>query len=235
MKASNEIKKINNEITLYQCNNCHLWKEASHYRCDKYSKARDGLSTRCKECLYKIDHIHKKYKSYRVAPLKNGKVYCTKCEQYKDPSEFFSKQNVEYRHNRNHVCKECQKKYTNNRFSSFSQAQLLDYFINIRLSCAKSRSAKHGREFNIDYDYIKYLWNKQDGKCAISGLPMTLITGKGKCIYNISLDRIDSSKGYIHGNVQLVCDIVNKMKLNLTENEFIDICSTIIKNYYGSI
>ena len=45
-----------------------------------------------------------------------------------------------------------------------------------------------------------------------------------------SLDRIDSTKGYIEGNVQWVDKIVNAMKWNIPEKYFIEICKTIAKN-----
>ena len=44
-----------------------------------------------------------------------------------------------------------------------------------------------------------------------------------------SLDRIDSSKGYIKGNVQWVHKEFNKMKLDLLDKEFIDICKLVHK------
>ena len=37
--------------------------------------------------------------------------------------------------------------------------------------------------------------------------------------WKVSIDRIDSSKGYIKGNVQLVCVLYNLMKNKLPEEE----------------
>jgi len=42
-----------------------------------------------------------------------------------------------------------------------------------------------------------------------------------------SLDRIDSTKGYTIDNVQWVHTIVNRMKWNTDENEFIKWCDDI--------
>lgn len=42
-----------------------------------------------------------------------------------------------------------------------------------------------------------------------------------------SLDRIDSSKGYIEGNVQWVHKRINKMKLDDSDTEFIEWCRLI--------
>lgn len=58
----------------------------------------------------------------------------------------------------------------------------------------------------IDYDFLIDLYYKQGGKCALTKLPMT---HKRRDLYSISIDRIDSSLGYIPGNVQLVCKFIN--------------------------
>lgn len=42
-----------------------------------------------------------------------------------------------------------------------------------------------------------------------------------------SLDRIDSSLGYIQGNLQLVTIKVNKMKSNFSDAEFMEICRNV--------
>lgn len=76
---------------------------------------------------------------------------------------------------------------------------------------------------------LEYVWNlflAQDRKCALSGV--SLYFGEtGQCPYTASLDRIDSSKGYIVGNVQWVHKHVNLMKNRLEETEFFDFCRKI--------
>ena len=56
---------------------------------------------------------------------------------------------------------------------------------------------------------------------------MTFIFNNKHGKYNISIDRIDSTKGYTKDNTQLVCDIVNRMKLDLPMNEFVTLCKII--------
>ena len=48
-----------------------------------------------------------------------------------------------------------------------------------------------------------------------------------------SLDRIDSNKGYTIDNVQWVHKDINKMKMDLEEDVFIDNCKLIIENKFG--
>ena len=91
-------------------------------------------------------------------------------------------------------------------------------------------------EFSIDMEYAWKLFQKQKSKCALSGVDIVLDRNwyrkiKSRSVNNTaSLDRVDSSKGYIKGNVQWVHKAVNKMKSNLLESDFINWCSKI-SNY----
>ena len=66
------------------------------------------------------------------------------------------------------------------------------------------------------------VYEKQQGLCAISKVPLTCIKiPNHKRIHtNLSIDRIDSNLDYTMSNIQLVCAIVNVMKSNLTMDEF---------------
>ena len=72
------------------------------------------------------------------------------------------------------------------------------------------------------------LYEKQEGKCALSGRTMTYQTGEGRVPTNISIDRIDPKIGYELGNIQLVCIQANKMKAELSGNELRDWCLDIV-------
>ena len=47
--------------------------------------------------------------------------------------------------------------------------------------------------------------------------------------YVVSVDRVDSNKGYLKDNVVLCCDSVNTMKMKLDTKEFLNICKEIVK------
>ena len=85
-------------------------------------------------------------------------------------------------------------------------------------------------EISIDYAYLIYL--EQDGKCALTGLDICFRPVCGdKKEQTASLDRIDSSKGYIEGNVQWLHKKVNNMKWTLTNTEFIDFCKKVANKF----
>lgn len=76
---------------------------------------------------------------------------------------------------------------------------------------------------------IKEAWElfaKQNGKCALSGLPIKLPL-RWNDTGNASLDRIDSSKGYEISNVQWVHKDVNRMKNVYDQDYFFMLCKLI--------
>jgi len=79
---------------------------------------------------------------------------------------------------------------------------------------------------------IKDAWNvflKQKRICALSGILLSFSENKKeKSKATASLDRINSSKGYIPTNIQWVHKDVNKMKMDLSEEYFLDLCERII-------
>ncbi len=76
-------------------------------------------------------------------------------------------------------------------------------------------------EFSIDEEHIKELCNKQNNKCALSGIEFN---------NDSSIDRIDSSKGYTKDNVQLLLTDINRMKRNFSDEKFITLCKLVAEN-----
>lgn len=99
-------------------------------------------------------------------------------------------------------------------------------FISAILNHAAQRKQHLG--FDIDLGYLLRVYDQQAGCCAISGVPMTHVAGSGRVSTNISIDRIDSSVGYVRGNVQFVCDIVNRMKQDMSQSELYSWCKKIL-------
>ncbi len=85
---------------------------------------------------------------------------------------------------------------------------------------SKSRDSSRRRrftEYEITVDQLADLWELQDGRCAISGVVLTHHNdGTGIKDFNASIDRIDSTLGYVPGNVQLVAYRANVLKQSLS-------------------
>ena len=96
-----------------------------------------------------------------------------------------------------------------------------------------------GIAFNISWDDLWALFQSQDGKCALSGVPIEF--GRRLRRRNIrypdtttaSLDRIDSKKPYEKGNVQWVHKDVNIMKQDYGQEYFIKFCTLIAEKQSG--
>ena len=90
----------------------------------------------------------------------------------------------------------------------------------------RNKAKSRGLKWEVDIEYIKKLLKMQKGKCFYTKKELSY---EPHSEYLISLDRIDSSKGYTKGNVRLVCWDANNMKSNYKHSKFIRICNVISK------
>lgn len=91
---------------------------------------------------------------------------------------------------------------------------------------AKHRAAARGLEFNIDRaDVIIPEY------CPLLGIKITRIRGAGYVDSNPSLDRIDSSRGYVKGNVQVLSNLANRMKSNASIDQLLVFAANVQRIY----
>jgi hypothetical protein len=79
-------------------------------------------------------------------------------------------------------------------------------------------------EFNITPEYLWSVWRKQNGICALTGKKIYFNTITDR---SASVDRIDSSVGYVEGNIQWVDKDVNIMKNIYPQDMFIETCVNV--------
>jgi hypothetical protein len=87
-------------------------------------------------------------------------------------------------------------------------------------------------EWTIDIDYLDNLIESQNFKCVFTGEKLTIGHGERNGLTvngSASLDRIDSLKGYLPGNIQFVIKEINKAKQAVTDEQFIELCRKVVK------
>jgi hypothetical protein len=145
----------------------------------------------------------------------DGTKSCGRCGTLKSLSEFHKhKTNGDGRHS---WCKLCTKEA--NRISQAKTYASIEKRASELVRTATNRVKKQtGARSLIEIvaSDIVELWNRQNHKCYYTGLEMTLAPAASN---SISLDRIDSLRGYVKDNVVLCCYQVNVMKQDLTIDE----------------
>lgn len=93
----------------------------------------------------------------------------------------------------------------------------LDGWLKHAVSRLKSHAKSRGMEYSINYEYAKKQWDDQGGVCYYSGIPLEFGTGSLK---SASFERLDSTKGYISGNVVFASLALNHAKHSSTQDDF---------------
>ena len=78
-------------------------------------------------------------------------------------------------------------------------------------------------EFLVSLEYLSNLYESQNHICAITGRHIDSID-------EASLDRIDSSKGYIEGNIQWTTYQANVSKHTMTMEELYQFCKDVLNH-----
>lgn len=183
--------------------------------------------------MEKLEH---KFKMIDLVCEQCGVIYLKRLSEYKrnvalGRKSFCSRSCVGVSNTNNLSDEDRLRGRTNVRVNSgFKKHDPFNYFIRI--------TRKRFQEFDITVDDLKEQWNKQKGICPYSGIELDLRKKSSDnidAIFGASLDRIDSKKGYVKGNVQFVSRCLNYMKNTLTHEETIALCKQIAFHYRNDI
>lgn len=219
------------ELVLYKCDCCNneyphrieYWRKLSHL------VNGNCWHTTCRKC--ENSRVIKE----NVKEANGVKLYkCFKCGQWLTSDNFQlkdrSSNGYEYRDYLDKRCKKCKQKEMKKVRASYNIDNARHYLFMHRIHGCKSRAKAKNLDFDLTLEYLEELWNKQNGFCAISGIPMTLNVDKGRNPYNVSVDQINPSGGYTKDNIQLVCMCVNQLKSDFDMSVILNICKNILNH-----
>jgi hypothetical protein len=163
---------------------------------------------------------------------------CTQCKKEKE-LEFFRKE-AKGKFGVSSKCKDCllekDREYRENNKEKIKQNHKKwderhprgRYWNNVRfvstwhgkIAYWKKNAGVRKITWDLSPEYIKSL----PLVCAYTGIKLTLDINKKN---TVSLDRIDSDKGYIAGNVVFCATRINLMKMKMNKQEFIEWCKLV--------
>jgi hypothetical protein len=92
------------------------------------------------------------------------------------------------------------------------------------LRWAQLRCEARGRpQPQITLASLSKMWDRQRGRCALTGTPMEM-SGS----FSATIDRINPTRGYCRDNVVLVTLRANQAKGNMTMREFRRLCRQVL-------
>ncbi len=101
------------------------------------------------------------------------------------------------------------------------------------VKAARARAEKRNHPFELSIEWAMEQFDLQNGKCCLTGIPLTLDFTSGSRKYhpyNPSLDRKDSNLGYTRENTRLVCVAVNIALNEFGEEVLRNVCEGFLSN-----
>ena len=194
-----------------RCSKCRTTKQSSEFYQSKNTYS--GLQSWCKQC--------QKERNRKIKYVYYGCDYCGK--NFRRMT--YSPRAEAARSRRCHDCYIKQQLAANNGHAWNYTGST--HFAGRLLAAWKSSAKRRKHEWQLTKEQLDEKFNAQKGICALSGLEMQPDRSSP---YRPSIDRIDSSKGYIEDNFQFVCSRINIMKNAISEPEFIRLCKLIAAN-----
>ena len=183
------------------------------------------LKLRPKKRKARIIHRHPNTRDPKKREMFGDNRSCSKCKLTKDIFNFHWKSSYYKGKIKDRIqaeCAECREEQRHAKYSATPEMFLKRAYQMIKQESARK---KYRKKVTITFEEFMEAWAAQKKKygliCPISDQEMTHKQGLGNLESNISIDRIDSSKDYIKGNIQFICRRVNTMKHNETLDSLI--------------
>ena len=106
------------------------------------------------------------------------------------------------------------------------------------LKAIRQRIKDKPKDFDLTVEYLKEIWDEQNGKCPFTGFDLELRTYSSRRdfrdkllhIKSASLDRIDNAKGYVQGNVRWVSVMFNFARNTFSDEDVIEFAQAVVEN-----
>lgn len=137
---------------------------------------------------------------------------------------------------RTKMCKSCASKLTSIRYPMPIHRTGYGNLSGTHVMAIKHGALRRGLDFKVNAKYLWELFIKQKSLCAITGIPITLSldikdNNVNWDVITASLDRIDSSLGYVPNNVWWVHKKINKLKNNFSLQELLYWSKLIVEKH----
>ena len=155
----------------------------------------------------------------------NNQKKCTRCNQIYD-IDFFPKRSLTLTRG---YCKNCDK--VRRRKMTDRVCEDLQWYCRRIVVQLKNRAKRQNIPFLLTANDLYQVYLDQQGSCYYTGtkLDFTLKGLPGSPHRNFpSVDKLTPSKGYVQGNICWCLYTINRMKNDLSENEFISVCKTVL-------
>lgn len=186
----------------------------------------------------KVCNIEKSLDEFYLVKRRNGEhnrdCTCSDCRKLKNRERSRQPEYIEARKLR-HQANSKNEEYVNGRkeYLSGYYNSLNGRAKSLYKSVLKRSNTDRFGETDITEDFI--IDRLMDGKCEVTGIDFQYENkfGTFKNPFSPSIDRIDSTKGYLKDNVRFVIWQVNLMKGELTDQQFIDIFKKLYESLLG--
>jgi hypothetical protein len=118
------------------------------------------------------------------------------------------------------ICKICLSRKNDDNLEKIFKRKIQ----NCKSICKNKEGNKN--DFDLDVEYLQQLYQEQKGLCYISKIQMSL---KVHSDFNISIERIDETDGYVKGNIKFICIEFQNGQQQWTPTKFHDFCKKIDK------
>lgn len=207
----------------------------------KNKGCKDGHTNFCKACTREKRRIRLGTSIEKIQT--EGFSLCPVCGRKLPVTEFA--EDAKSKTGRKWLCSECYSEH-----SAINQGRDKNYFRKLRLKVSpeyraeiaeqkkksresnyeaeifrkcKYRAEQRGLEFNLELEDIVI-----PELCPVLEVPFQF-GSKDNYSYSPSIDRIDNSKGYVKGNIQIISMKANTMKNSATPEELHNFCKNILR------